>query len=102
MLVGDGGSPHSLRHTFVTEALAAGVPLQDVEDAAGHRDPARPGATTAAATTSTGTRPMCWPRTCDARAVQLRAMTGVSGTALATSRVGPPAQPGKRGHTGNP
>ena len=33
-------SPHSLRHTFVTEALAAGVPLQDVQDAAGHVDPA--------------------------------------------------------------
>ncbi len=32
-------SPHSLRHTFVTESLAAGVPLQDVQDAAGHRDP---------------------------------------------------------------
>ena len=32
-------TPHSLRHTFVTEALEAGVPLQDVQDAAGHRDP---------------------------------------------------------------
>ena len=32
-------TPHSLRHTFVTEALAAGVPLQDVQDAAGHADP---------------------------------------------------------------
>jgi integrase len=32
-------TPHSLRHTFVTEALAAVVPLQDVQDAAGHADP---------------------------------------------------------------
>lgn len=32
-------TPHSLRHTFVTESLAAGVPLQDVQDAAGHADP---------------------------------------------------------------
>jgi integrase/recombinase XerD len=32
-------SPHSLRHGFVTESLAAGVPLQDVQDAAGHADP---------------------------------------------------------------
>jgi len=32
-------TPHSLRHTFVTESIAAGVPLQDVQDAAGHRDP---------------------------------------------------------------
>jgi integrase/recombinase XerD len=28
-----------LRHTFITESLAAGVPLQDVQDAAGHADP---------------------------------------------------------------
>lgn len=33
-------SPHSLRHTFVTLALDAGVSLRDVQDAAGHRDPA--------------------------------------------------------------
>lgn len=32
-------TPHSFRHMFVTEALAAGVPLQDVQDAAGHADP---------------------------------------------------------------
>ena len=32
-------TPHSFRHTFITEALAAGVPLQDVQDAAGHTDP---------------------------------------------------------------
>jgi len=32
-------SPHSLRHTFVTQALDAGVPLRDVQDAMGHADP---------------------------------------------------------------
>lgn len=32
-------TPHSFRHTFITEALAAGVALQDVQDAAGHTDP---------------------------------------------------------------
>lgn len=32
-------SPHSLRHTLVTAALDAGVPLRDVQDAAGHADP---------------------------------------------------------------
>jgi site-specific recombinase XerD len=32
-------SPHSLRHTFVTLALDAGVELRDVQDAAGHADP---------------------------------------------------------------
>jgi integrase/recombinase XerD len=32
-------SPHSLRHSFITAALDAGVPLRDVQDAAGHADP---------------------------------------------------------------
>lgn len=32
-------SPHSLRHTFVTLALDAGVALHEVQDAAGHADP---------------------------------------------------------------
>jgi integrase len=31
-------SPHSLRHSFVTLALEAGVPLHRVQDAAGHAD----------------------------------------------------------------
>lgn len=33
-------TPHSLRHTFVTLCLAAGVPLHEVQDAAGHANPA--------------------------------------------------------------
>jgi len=33
-------TPHTMRHTFITEALAAGAPLQDVQHAAGHKDPA--------------------------------------------------------------
>lgn len=32
-------SPHSLRHTFVTLSLEAGVPLHVVQDGAGHADP---------------------------------------------------------------
>ena len=32
-------SPHSLRHTAITAALDAGVPLRDVQDFAGHSDP---------------------------------------------------------------
>ena len=33
-------NPHALRHSFVTMALDAGVALRDVQDAAGHTDPA--------------------------------------------------------------
>jgi site-specific recombinase XerD len=32
-------SPHSLRHAFATTARAAGVALEDVQDAMGHADP---------------------------------------------------------------
>lgn len=37
--IGQAVSPRSLRHTFVTVALDAEVPLRDVQDAAGHADP---------------------------------------------------------------
>jgi site-specific recombinase XerD len=32
-------SPHSLRHSFITAALGAGVPLRDVQNAARHANP---------------------------------------------------------------
>jgi hypothetical protein len=32
-------SPHSLRHSSITTALDAGVPLRDVQEAASHADP---------------------------------------------------------------
>ena len=32
-------SPYSLRHSFITAALDAGVPLRDVQEAASHADP---------------------------------------------------------------
>jgi integrase/recombinase XerD len=32
-------SPHSLRHSFITAALDAGVPLRDVQEAASRADP---------------------------------------------------------------
>lgn len=34
-----GIRPHSLRVAFITGARKAGVPLEDVQDAAGHADP---------------------------------------------------------------
>lgn len=37
--IGKTISPHSLRHSFVTLALDAGVALRDVQDSAGHSDP---------------------------------------------------------------
>lgn len=37
--IGHRISPHSLRHTFVTLSLEAGVPLHDVQDSAGHKSP---------------------------------------------------------------
>lgn len=37
--IGSRLSPHSLRHTAVTLALDAGVPLRDVQDFARHADP---------------------------------------------------------------
>lgn len=35
----DQTSPHSLRHSAITFALDAGIPLRDVQDYARHRDP---------------------------------------------------------------
>lgn len=37
--IGHAVTPHTVRHGWVTESLAAGVALHDVQDAAGHRDP---------------------------------------------------------------
>ncbi|MFE7357061.1 tyrosine-type recombinase/integrase [Streptomyces sp. NPDC057543] len=35
----DSIKPHVLRHGFITDSLDAGVPLQDLQDAANHKDP---------------------------------------------------------------
>ncbi|MGH8923601.1 MAG: tyrosine-type recombinase/integrase [Acidimicrobiia bacterium] len=37
--IGKKISPHSLRHSFITAALDAGVALRDVQEAASHADP---------------------------------------------------------------
>jgi integrase/recombinase XerD len=37
--LGHGYSTHSMRATFITTALENGAPLEDVQKAAGHRDP---------------------------------------------------------------
>ncbi len=58
-------SPHSLRHSFITAALDAGVPLRDVQEAASHADPRTPCATTGAGVLSTAMPPTScrrsWP-----------------------------------------
>ena len=53
-------SPHSLRHSFATELLGAGVPLQAVQDAMGHADPRTTRAYDRSRQTSTATRRMRW------------------------------------------
>ncbi len=55
-------SPHSLRHSFITAALDAGVALRDVQEAASHADPAPPCATTGAGDRPTVTPPTSSPR----------------------------------------
>jgi site-specific recombinase XerD len=50
-------SPHSLRHSFITAALDAGVPLRDVQEAAPTQTPEQPCATTGPDDHSTGTPP---------------------------------------------
>jgi len=35
----DSIKPHALRHGFITDGLDQGVPLHEMQDAAGHRDP---------------------------------------------------------------
>lgn len=35
----DNISPHSLRHTYITNSLKEGCPLEDVQDRVGHADP---------------------------------------------------------------
>lgn len=37
--ISEEATAHSLRHSYATEALAMGVPLQDVQDAMGYADP---------------------------------------------------------------
>ena len=85
--------------SYVTEALAAGVPLQDVQDAAATPTPARPGATTTAATTSTAIQPTSWPDISDG----LRRADSEQRTAYrigCTTRAGtPPRAVSKEAHT---
>ena len=54
-------SPHSLRHSFITAALDAGVPLRDVQEAASHADPRTTMRTTGPGGHSTATPPTSSP-----------------------------------------
>jgi integrase/recombinase XerD len=55
-------SPQSLRHSFITAALDAGVSLRDVQEAASHADPGPRRASTGPANPWTGTPPTSSPR----------------------------------------
>jgi hypothetical protein len=55
--------PHSLRHTAITNALDAGVPLRDAQILARHADPRPPSTMTAPAATSTATASTSSPST---------------------------------------
>jgi integrase/recombinase XerD len=55
--------PHTLRHAFITPALAAGVPLRDVQEAASHADPRTTIRYDRARGVSTGTPPISLPPT---------------------------------------
>jgi len=55
-------SPHSLRHSFITAALDAGVPLRDVQEAASHADPRTTMRYDRADKASTDTPPTSLPR----------------------------------------
>ncbi len=68
--------PHSLRHSFITAALEAGVALRDVQEAASHADPRRGGP--GVARPCVGDSPMPY------------------GTAPATPRPAPPGLPLRR------
>ena len=56
-------TPHSLRHTFITEALAQGSPCRTCRTPPATPTPAPPGATTTGATTSIAIPPTSWPDT---------------------------------------
>lgn len=60
-------SPHSLRHSFITAALDAGVPLRDVQIAARHAGPRTTTLLTVPGTTWIGSPGISSPRSSPAR-----------------------------------
>ena len=56
-------APHTLRHSFITAALDAGVPLRDVQEAASHRTRGPRCGTTGPAAARTGMPPTSSPPT---------------------------------------
>jgi integrase len=68
-------SPHSLRHSFITAALDAGVPLRDVQEAASHADPRTTMATTGHGDRSIDTPPTSSPRSWQERHDETRLLT---------------------------
>jgi len=87
-------SPHSLRHSFITAALDAGVPLRDVQEAASHADPRTTMRYDRADKASTDTPPTSLPRSSPEPHAQRDRPTGryrapVSPDRAATARTEP-------------
>ena len=68
-------SPHSLRHSFITAALDAGVPLRDVQEAASHADPRTTMRYDRLGAASTGTPPTSCPRSSPEQPVRVNLST---------------------------
>ena len=79
-------SPHCLRHSAITFALDAGAALRDVQDYAGHKDPAPPAGTTMPGTAWTATPPTRSRPTSPDRDTLLVAFRGPAATFTAWSR----------------
>ena len=64
--------PHSLRQSFITATLDAGVPLRDVQEAASHADPRTTMRYDRARSPSTATSPRSLPPSSPAQAAATR------------------------------
>ena len=79
-------SPHSVRHSFITAALDAGVPLRDVQEAASHADPRTTTRYDRGRGWLDGHAPTSWRRSSPERRREHRGERAISGAGNARSR----------------